>query len=174
MVEASHVIDPRGRAKVLRPIPAEEREAAVARGLVAYARGDFYLAHEELELAWMAAADPGERELLGGLIKLAAAFVHAARGNPAGAGNEPARGARTPGGRPAAGTTAGTTCRAAGGRRRSARAARGTARSSRGARNPAADSRSSTRPTTSPGRPVAPAGHPSDLEPPTLIRRSPA
>ena len=32
----------------------------------------------------MAADDPGERERLAGLIKLAAAFVHAARGNPPG------------------------------------------------------------------------------------------
>ncbi len=78
------IVDPRGRSKVLRPLSAEDREAATVRGLAAYARGDFYLAHEELEPAWMAAADPGERELLGGLIKLAAAFVHAARGNPAG------------------------------------------------------------------------------------------
>ena len=79
------LVDPRGRAKVVRPLPAAEREMAVARGLAAYARGDFYLAHEELEPAWMAATDPGERELLGGLIKVAAAFVHASRGNPAGA-----------------------------------------------------------------------------------------
>ena len=81
----TRVVDPRGRSKVLRPLPAEDREAAVARGLAAYARGDFYLAHEELEPAWMAATDPGDRERLGGLIKLAAAFVHATRGNPAGA-----------------------------------------------------------------------------------------
>ncbi len=81
----ARIVDPRGRAKVLRPLPAAAREAAVARGLAAYARGDFYLAHEELEPAWMAAADVGERELLGGLIKVAAAFVHASRGNPAGA-----------------------------------------------------------------------------------------
>jgi predicted metal-dependent hydrolase len=79
------LVDPRGRAKVVRPMPAAEREAAVARGLAAYARGDFYLAHEELEPAWMATTDTGERELLGGLIKVAAAFVHASRGNPAGA-----------------------------------------------------------------------------------------
>lgn len=83
--QPARVVDPRGRAKVLRPLPPAERDAAVARGLAAYARGDFYLAHEELEPAWMAAADPGERELLGGLIKVAAAYVHAARGNPAGA-----------------------------------------------------------------------------------------
>jgi len=84
VLQPARVVDPRGRAKVLRPLPAEDREAAVARGLAAYARGDFYLAHEELEPAWMAVADPGERELLGGLIKLAAAYVHASRGNPAG------------------------------------------------------------------------------------------
>ncbi|HYN48490.1 MAG TPA: DUF309 domain-containing protein [Candidatus Nanopelagicales bacterium] len=84
VVRPASVVDPRGRAKVFRPLPAGDREAAVARGLAAYARGEFYMAHEELEPAWMAASDPGERELLGGLIKLAAAFVHAARGNPAG------------------------------------------------------------------------------------------
>ena len=92
-LQPARVVDPRGRAKVLRPLPAEEREAAVARGLAAYARGDFYLAHEELEPAWMGTADPAERELLAGLIKLAAAFVHARRGNPAGAATN-LRGAR--------------------------------------------------------------------------------
>ncbi len=78
------IVDPRGRAKAYRPLARADRDAALARGLAAYARGDFYLAHEELEPAWMAADDPGERERLAGLIKLAAAFVHAARGNPAG------------------------------------------------------------------------------------------
>ena len=92
-LQPARVVDPRGRAKVLRPLPAEEREAAVARGLAAYARGNFYLAHEELEPAWMGTADPAERELLGGLIKLAAAFAHARRGNPAGAATN-LRGAR--------------------------------------------------------------------------------
>jgi len=90
---APRVVDPRGRAKVFRPLAAAEREAAVDRGLAAYERGDFYLAHEELEPAWMAAADVGERELLGGLIKVAAAGVHAARGNPAGVATN-LRGAR--------------------------------------------------------------------------------
>ncbi len=89
----ARVVDPRGRAKVLRPLPAEEREAAVARGLAAYARGDFYLAHEELEPAWMGTADPAERELVAGLIKVAAAFVHARRGNPVGTATN-LRGAR--------------------------------------------------------------------------------
>jgi hypothetical protein len=91
--QPARVVDPRGRAKVLRPLPAAEREAAVTRGLAAYARGEFYLAHEELEPAWMGTADPAERELLAGLIKMAAAFVHASRGNPAGAATN-LRGAR--------------------------------------------------------------------------------
>ena len=54
------------------------------RGLAAYGRGAWYLAHEELEPAWMGTDDPAERALLSGLIKLAAAYVHAARGNPLG------------------------------------------------------------------------------------------
>lgn len=87
------VVDPRGRSKVLRPLPDADRAASLSRGLAAYEHGHWYLAHEELEPAWMAAADPGERELLGGLIKLAAAHVHAARGNPAGVATN-LRGAR--------------------------------------------------------------------------------
>lgn len=74
----------RGRSKAHRPVPAAARERAVARGLAAYDRGAFYLAHEEFEPAWMGTDDPSERALLGGLIKLAAAFVHAERGNPLG------------------------------------------------------------------------------------------
>jgi hypothetical protein len=74
----------RGRAKAHRPLPREARRAAVERGLAAYARGAWYLAHEELEPAWMGTDDPPERALLSGLIKLAAAYVHAARGNPLG------------------------------------------------------------------------------------------
>jgi len=91
--QPARIVDPRGRFKVFRPLPAAEREAALDRGLAAYARGDFYLAHEELEPAWMGTDDPGERELLAGLIKLAAAFVHVRRGNPAGAATN-LRGAR--------------------------------------------------------------------------------
>lgn len=74
----------RGRAKAYRPLPAERRAAILAEGLAAYERRDFFLAHELLEPAWMGASDPAERDLYQGLIKLAAAFVHAARGNPAG------------------------------------------------------------------------------------------
>jgi predicted metal-dependent hydrolase len=91
--QPARIVDPRGRAKIFRPLPAAEREAAVTRGLAAYARGDYYLSHEELEPAWMGTSDAGERELLAGLIKVAAAFVHVSRGNPAGAATN-LRGAR--------------------------------------------------------------------------------
>jgi predicted metal-dependent hydrolase len=74
----------RGRAQAYRPLPAERRREILEAGLAAYGRGDFFLAHELLEPAWMGASDPAERDLYQGLIKLAAAFVHQVRGNPAG------------------------------------------------------------------------------------------
>ena len=73
-----------GRQKAFRPLTVEERAVAFARGVGAYERGDFFEAHEHLEPAWMGTADPAERNLHQGLIKLAAAFVHAVRGNPLG------------------------------------------------------------------------------------------
>ena len=72
------------RTKAYRPIPLAARRHALAEGLAAYDRGDFFEAHELLEPAWMGTDDLGERAFLQGLIKLAAAFVHATRGNPAG------------------------------------------------------------------------------------------
>ncbi len=91
--ERRTVIQAGGRAKAYRPLPTEERRLALAQGLAAYDRGDFFLAHELLEPAWMGTDDVGERAVMQGLIKLAAAFVHAARGNPAGVGKN-LRGAR--------------------------------------------------------------------------------
>ena len=73
-----------GRAKAYRPIPAADRQRAFEQGVAAYDRGDFFEAHELLEPAWMGTADIPERDLLQGLIKLAAAFVHGVRGNPMG------------------------------------------------------------------------------------------
>jgi predicted metal-dependent hydrolase len=73
-----------GRLKAYRPLPRPDREAAFAAFLDAYGRGDFFLAHELLEPAWMGTDDLGERALYQGLIKLAAAFVHDVRGNPTG------------------------------------------------------------------------------------------
>jgi predicted metal-dependent hydrolase len=82
-----------GRAKAYRPLPETKRRAAIEAGLAAYAAGDWFRAHELLEPAWMGTRDLAERELLQGLIKLAAAFVHAARSNPAGVAKN-LRGAR--------------------------------------------------------------------------------
>jgi uncharacterized protein len=78
------VVGADGRAKAYRPLPADERIAAVTAGLEAYRAGDFFEAHELMEPAWMGTADLAERALIQGLIKVAAADVHAVRGNPAG------------------------------------------------------------------------------------------
>lgn len=73
-----------GRAKAYRPLSAAERSAALEAALAAYGRDDFFAAHELLEPAWLGSTDPAERDLYQGIIKLSAAFVHAARGNPTG------------------------------------------------------------------------------------------
>jgi predicted metal-dependent hydrolase len=72
------------RVKAFRPLPAEQRRAALEAGLAAYRRGDFFAAHEALEPAWMGSDDLVERALHQGLIKVAAAGVHSVRGNAAG------------------------------------------------------------------------------------------
>jgi len=84
VAERPATIRENGRAKAYRPLPEAARRAAFASALEAYERGDFFLAHELLEPAWMGASDPAERALHSGLIKIAAAFVHAVRGNAAG------------------------------------------------------------------------------------------
>ena len=73
-----------GRAKVYRPLPEAARRAAREAGIAAYEEGRFFEAHELMEPAWMGSRDPAERDLDQGLIKLAAAYVHAERGNPLG------------------------------------------------------------------------------------------
>lgn len=72
------------REKAFRPLPIDARRAAFEEGMSAYARGDFFAAHEALEPAWMGSDDLAERALHQGLIKVAAAYVHAVRRNPAG------------------------------------------------------------------------------------------
>jgi hypothetical protein len=72
------------RDKAFRPLPLAERRAAFETGLTLYARGDFFAAHEALERAWMGTDDLAERALHQGVIKVAAAYVHALRGNPRG------------------------------------------------------------------------------------------
>ena len=84
MPPRGRTINQGGRPKAYRPMPGARRRAALQAGLNAYDNGDFFLAHELLEPAWMGADDVSERELLQGLIKLAAAFVHGARSNPDG------------------------------------------------------------------------------------------
>jgi predicted metal-dependent hydrolase len=93
MGQRDDVILQGGRAKAYRPIPEAARRRAIEEGLAAYARDDWFLAHELLEPAWMGTSDIAERELIQGLIKLAAAFVHGARSNPAGVAKN-LRGAR--------------------------------------------------------------------------------
>ena len=78
------VVGEDGRAKAYRPLPEATRVAAVVTGLEAYDAGDFFEAHELLEPAWMGTDDLAERNLIQGVIKIAAAYVHAVRGNPAG------------------------------------------------------------------------------------------
>jgi hypothetical protein len=82
----SVVVGRDGRAKAYRPLPVAERAAALAAGIEAYEHGDFFEAHELLEPAWMGTDVAADRALLQGVIKLAAAYVHAVRGNPAGIG----------------------------------------------------------------------------------------
>jgi len=72
------------RDKAYRPLPEPARRVAFEAGLEAYAQGDYFEAHEALEPAWMGTNDLAERALHQGLIKVAAGYVHAVRGNPAG------------------------------------------------------------------------------------------
>lgn len=53
---------------------------ALARGLELIAEGAYFEAHEELEEEWRG-APPGERDFLQGLVHVAVAWHHAARGN---------------------------------------------------------------------------------------------
>lgn len=78
------LVDPWGRAKAYRPVPAAGRRQALESGLRAFERGDFFEAHEVLEPAWMGARSTLERSLYQGLIKLAAGLVHGVRGNARG------------------------------------------------------------------------------------------
>jgi DUF309 family protein family protein len=84
MTGRSVVIGRDGRAKAYRPLPEADRARALEAGLAAYAAGDYFEAHELLEPAWMGTDVPADRALLQGLIKVAAAYVHDVRGNPAG------------------------------------------------------------------------------------------
>jgi hypothetical protein len=72
------------RLKAYRPLPLPARREAFEAGLRLYAAGEYFEAHEALEPAWMGSDDLAERALHQGLIKVAAAYVHAGRGNALG------------------------------------------------------------------------------------------
>src|SRR5438128_4566956 len=57
--------------------------SAFEHGLELIRRGEFFAAHEELELAWRA-APPGERDFYQGLVHVAVAWYQAGRGNRVG------------------------------------------------------------------------------------------
>jgi len=70
-----------------RPTPSTSRAATFASsyqtGLDLIRRGEFFAAHEELELAWRAAEDT-ERDFYQGLVHVAVAWYQAQRGNRTG------------------------------------------------------------------------------------------
>jgi hypothetical protein len=54
-------------------------ETAFAEGLELIRRGEYFAAHEELEIAWRS-ADAGERDFCQGLVHVAVAWYQAGRG----------------------------------------------------------------------------------------------
>jgi uncharacterized protein len=66
---------------------------AYARGLDLMRRGEFFAAHEELEIAWRAAAAE-ERDFFQGLVHVTVAWYQAGRGNHVGCGRQLEKAAR--------------------------------------------------------------------------------
>jgi predicted metal-dependent hydrolase len=62
-------------------------------GLELIRRGEFFAAHEELELAWRA-AEPAERDFFQGLVHVTVAWYQAGRGNRVGCERQLAKAAR--------------------------------------------------------------------------------
>ncbi len=67
----------------MQPLTPDESEARFRKGLAQFNRGQFFAAHETWEEIWLPAAEP-EKTFLQGLIQVAAAFHHYARGNRVG------------------------------------------------------------------------------------------
>jgi predicted metal-dependent hydrolase len=61
----------------------ESQDHRLARGLELIRGGEFFAAHEELELAWRAAPE-AERDFYQGLVHVAVAWYQAGRGNRVG------------------------------------------------------------------------------------------
>lgn len=66
---------------------------AYERGLDLIRKGEFFAAHEELELAWRA-ADAEERDFYQGLVHFTVAWYQAGRGNRTGCERQLAKAAR--------------------------------------------------------------------------------
>jgi uncharacterized protein len=62
-------------------------------GLDLMRRGEYFEAHEELELAWRA-ADPAEKDFFQGLVHVTVAWHHAGRGNRPGCERQLAKAVR--------------------------------------------------------------------------------
>jgi predicted metal-dependent hydrolase len=61
--------------------PTERSASELDSGLDLIRRGEYFAAHEELELAWRAAS-PDERDFFQGLVHVAVAWYQAGRGKP--------------------------------------------------------------------------------------------
>jgi predicted metal-dependent hydrolase len=68
-------------------------ESWLEQGLELIRRGEFFAAHEELELAWRAAA-ADERDFYQGLVHVTVAWYQAGRGNRVGCERQLAKAAR--------------------------------------------------------------------------------
>ena len=66
---------------------SSERETRFESGLRLLRAGEFFAAHEELELAWRE-AEPAERDFFQGLVHVAVAWYQAGRGRAVGCGRQ--------------------------------------------------------------------------------------
>src|SRR4051795_8152078 len=71
----------------------ETFESEFERGVGLIRAGEYFAAHEELELAWRA-ADPAERDFFQGLVHVAVAWYQAGRGRRVGAERQLGKAAR--------------------------------------------------------------------------------
>lgn len=66
------------------PIPREEFEACLERGVALFNRGEYMEAHETFEQVWVSSHD-AETDFFKGLIQSSICLHHFSRGNPDGA-----------------------------------------------------------------------------------------
>jgi len=69
--------------EMMKVVPLDE--SAVEKGIDLFNRGEYFDAHEAWEGLWFRAQDAREKRFLQGLIMAAGAFVHAKKGECAGA-----------------------------------------------------------------------------------------